>query len=102
MGLGPYIYLLWSALVLASLIVAGIHLARRQRHGIQHALGGVIGALSTWAFVSAYAGACEMTDYVGSMAFAISIGVGIAGITLFILGCSALKSRPRETDSSNL
>ena len=102
MGLGPYIYLLWSALVLASLIVAGIHLARRQYHGIRHALGAVIGALLTWAFVSAYAGACEITGYIGSMAFTISIAVGMAGIVLFVLGCRALRSRPKETDSSSI
>lgn len=91
MGLGPYIYLVWFVLVLASLAVTGVLLMRRQSRGLRHSLFAVAGALLCWAFVSAYSGACEIPGYIDSMAFAISMAIGLAGIVLFVLGCRALK-----------
>jgi hypothetical protein len=58
------------------------------------ALAAVTGSLLTWMLVSAYVGTCEMKDYPGTLAFWVSLGLGIAGLLLLAWSCTRLKKNP--------
>ncbi len=89
MGLGPYIYMAWFAVVLGALVMTVIHVARGGFRGVGPALLAITGALLSWAFVSAYIGAVEVDGYVTSGPFAVSLTIGMTGIGL--MGWSGLK-----------
>ena len=95
MGLGLYVCLAWFTLVLASLAIAGLHLARRRFEGVAASLAAVMGALLCFGFVSAYIGVCERSGYAGSRPFMVSVALGIAGLVLFALSCLQLRGSSR-------
>lgn len=91
MGLGPYLYMGWLVVLLASLAVAGVHLVRERPHKVKSALAALFGGLLSWMLISAYVGAREMKDYAGTLAFWVSLGLGIAGLLLLAWSCTRLK-----------
>lgn len=96
MGLGPFFYLMWFAIMLASLVVAVMHLFRSQRYSWLFAVTAVTGGLMSWALISAYIGAEELKGYVGSWAFYIPVGIGVFGLALFAHSFSRLRRVPRK------
>jgi hypothetical protein len=86
-------YMIWFGVVIASLVVAGIHLFRWRLKGLGLAIAAPFGALLSWMLLSAHIGALEINGYAGSPPFVISIFVGILGISLFAFSCLALNRR---------
>jgi len=91
MGWGPWVYMIWCAVMLASLAVAALHVWRRRSRGVGPALTAVVGALLSWWLVSAYIGACEIDRYAASAAFPASLIVGLAGLALVARSCMGLR-----------
>ena len=91
MKLGLYAYLAWFVVLLVALAVAGIHWVRRQSQGLGSSLAAILGAVLSWGLVSATIGVCEMKDYAGTTAFAVSLLIGFAGLILLAWSCTRLK-----------
>jgi len=96
MGLGPLVYLMWFAVMLASLVIAVMHLIRSQRHCWWFALSAVIGGLLSWALIFAYIGAEELKGYIGSWAFYTPVAIGVFGLVLFAYSFLQLRQAPRK------
>jgi len=95
MELGPVVYILWLVVLLASLIIAGVHISRKKLHGLTRAATLVFGALMTWALVSAYIGAQEIDNYSRSKPFAWSLAIGAAGVVLLVASVLRIKKSVR-------
>lgn len=59
-----------------------------------HATATILGALLSWAFISAYIGAVEIPGYTGTVAFAVSLLLGAAGLALLAASCLKLRKPP--------
>lgn len=94
MGLGPYFYLAWFVLVALALLVSVLHLVKKGWRGLGHATATILGALLSWAFISAYIGAVEIPGYTGTVAFAVSLLLGAAGLALLAASCLKLRKPP--------
>ena len=94
------IYIVWFMLVFASYVVAAIHIVRLRSRGVVPALAVHIGALLCFAFVSAYIGVYEIRGYTRSIAFAVSLAIGFAGVGMIVWSCRRLKwiSNNKKTD----
>ncbi len=101
MGLGPYLFIAWAGVFLASLSIAGVHLVRRRLQGVGAALAAVTGALLSWALMVAYIGACEIDGYAGGRAFMVFLAVGIAGVALLTLSCIRLAAKPDKAQAAD-
>ena len=91
MSLGPVIYAGWFGILIASELIAGSHMSRGGWSGVVKGFMGIIGAFLCWAFISAYCGAVEISDYVHSKTFGVSIGTGALGFLLFLTSCLTTK-----------
>ena len=80
--------LVWQALIVASVIVAGFALWRKGLAGIAWGATAVLGALLSYGFVSAVVGMYEDTDWsVSSPGFLGAIAIGTLGLACFVIGC---------------
>jgi hypothetical protein len=94
MRFGPYIYLIWFGILIIALVAAVLHLLGGRRQAVVNALMAIAGAVLSWAFVSAYIGACEIDAYATSRAFVASLMIGAMGLGLFVLSCIRLRRSP--------
>ena len=85
------VYLIWFAVMGASLIVAGVLTVRKAFKGFLWGLAGIFGGLLTWAFVSAVIGLYEMPPYYRQPGFYFSLVIGAIGVALFGLACAQLR-----------
>jgi hypothetical protein len=90
---------LWGCLLLTSLIAGGILCKRQRASGVWRAAGMMLGALLTFGFVSGLIGLYEITDYIRTIQFWISMSVGLGGVLLFSRGVRHLKT-PRNYESN--
>lgn len=94
-------YLMWFAVMGASLVVAVLLTVRKALRGFLWGVAGIFGGLLTWAFVSAIIGLYEMPPYYRQPGFYVSLAIGAMGVGLFGLACARLRSQQRmgQTES---
>lgn len=89
--MGLIALIMWGMFLLLSFVFAGAIGLQRGRNGIKWAVITVLGAALTYAFVCVVLGVIELEDYLKSMSFVFTVGVGVAGLFLFGWGVSKLR-----------
>jgi hypothetical protein len=85
-------YLIWFGVMTLALIgtlVAGV----RRRGGWVNGIKLLLGGLLMFGFVSGIVGIQEAANYARSLAFAISMALGLTGAVLFYFGSKGIWSR---------
>jgi len=83
--------ILWGMFLLLSFVFAGAIGLQRGKKGVKWATITVLGAAMTYALVCVVLGVLELENYLKSMSFVFTLGVGVAGLVLFGWGVTKLR-----------